>query len=131
MPCGIYEAVKGRLITFTVRGISTSQTLSTWSMGEIQRGFNLSANDQLAGEVPASKKAQVMGTAFARAFAFDDATREWRFYYQSAAEFNTMTTLTPGRPYLFLVSRDYSTALNGKMREFTCRNGNCWNQVVR
>ncbi len=122
---------RGRTITFTVGGISASETLATWSMGKIQRDFELSANDQLAGEVTASRIAQVMGTASVRAFAFDDAAKEGLFYDQRAAEYSTLTTLTPERPYLFLVSRDYSIALNGKIREFTCGNGNCWNQVVR
>lgn len=121
---------RGRTIIFTVGGISASENLATWGMGEIQRDFDLSANDQLVGEVPASRIAQVMGTAFVRAFAFDNATKEWLFYNQSVAEYSTLTTLTPERPYLFLVSRDYSIALNGKMREFACRNGKCWNQVV-
>ena len=99
-------------------------------MGEIQTGFVLSASDQLVGEVLITRVAEVLGDAFVRAFAFDNATKEWQFYAKDVAEFSTLTTLAPGKPYLFLVAQDTNAMLNGKTRVMTCRDGNCWNTVV-
>ena len=121
---------QGEIVSFTVAGIPASGTLTTWRTGEIQRDFDLSASDQLVGEVPITALAAALGDVFVRVFTFDNATKEWIFYAPSAAEYSTLTTLTPGQPYLFLVSRDHSASMNGQFRQLTCRNGNCWNQVV-
>ena len=64
---------------------------------------------------------------------FNTVSKVWTFYdpRPEAADFNTLSALIDGEPYLVLISETQEgVVLNNETRNLTCVGGDCWNQVV-
>ena len=73
-----------------------------------------------------------LGDNLVRVFYFNNVDKSWSFYdpRDEFAELNTLTELVAGQSYWILVDEDQKPTLNGKVRDFTCVGGECWNSIV-
>ena len=66
-------------------------------------------------------------------FHFNNSTKDWTFFdpRPEFADLNTLTELVGGQPYWVLV-KDAQTGVdwNGRLVDFTCAAGDCWNLEI-
>ena len=66
-------------------------------------------------------------------FHFNNATKDWTFFdpRPEFADLNTLSELVAGQPYWVLV-KDAQTGVNwnGRLVDFTCAAGDCWNLEI-
>jgi len=66
-------------------------------------------------------------------FHFDNNSKEWSFYdpRPEFADLNTLTELNAGQPYWVLVKDSQEDVdWNGRLVDFTCAGGDCWNLEI-
>ncbi len=71
-----------------------------------------------------------LGDSFLTAFHFGNDTKEWTFHDPHVQEESTLEFLIPGEVYYIKTSENTEAILNGRTRYLSCRNDNCWNQIV-
>ena len=114
-------------VAFTVGGVPAPATFR-WQMGQIQRGFKLSAVSSLIGTVSTEQLSLALGGRLVVVFAFDNASKTWSFW--DGKEGSNLMEISPGKPYWIQVSESIIISLNGRVKDLSCGTGNCWNQLV-
>ena len=114
-------------VAFTVGGAPAPATFR-WQMGQIQRGFRLSAVSSLIGTVSTEQLSLALGGRLVVVFAFDNASKTWSFW--DGKEGSNLMEISPGKPYWIQVSESIIISLNGRVKDLSCGTGNCWNQLV-
>ena len=71
-----------------------------------------------------------MGAFLDAVWHFDAPTSTWQFYDPEFPAYSTLAEMEKGEVYLVRVKSSMVAILNGKSRDLTCANGNCWNQIV-
>ncbi len=71
-----------------------------------------------------------LGDSFLTAFHFGNDTKAWTFHDRHVPEESTLEFLIPGEVYYIKTSENTEAILNGRTRYLSCRNDNCWNQIV-
>ena len=71
-----------------------------------------------------------LGDGLVAIFHFGNDTKEWTFYDPLLQEDSSLEFLAPGEVYYIRVSEDTEVILNGETRYLSCRDDNCWNQLV-
>ena len=93
--------------------------------------FDISLSGVVAGNrTPVAEALQNLGDSFVRSFHFDNDAKTWSFYDPLFADESDQRFMVAGETYLMLVSQTVETILNGKTRQLSCHQGNCWNQIV-
>ncbi len=116
------------VITFRVNNQAAAESWASWSSGQANHGFNLTAGSNRVEDNPSRLFAALPDLV--RAFTFDNATKGWNFFDPLAADVSTLTRFMPQHSYWLLVSRTTWLMLNGMERQLTCVEGNCWNLIV-
>ena len=116
------------VITFRVNNQAAAESWASWSSGQANHGFNLTAGGSRGEDNPSRLFAALPDLV--RAFTFDNATKGWNFFDPLAADVSTLTRFMPQHSYWLLVSRTTWLMLNGVERQLTCVEGNCWNLIV-
>ena len=116
------------VITFRVNNQAAAESWASWSSGQANHGFNLTAGSNRVEDNPSRLFAALPDLV--RAFTFDNATKGWNFFDPLAADVSTLTRFMPQHSYWLLVSRSTWLMLNGVERQLTCVEGNCWNLIV-
>ena len=116
------------VITFRVNNQAAAESWASWSSGQANHGFNLTAGSNRVEDNPSRLFAALPDLV--RAFTFDNATKGWNFFDPLAADVSTLTRFMPHHSYWLLVSRSTWLMLNGVERQLTCVEGNCWNLIV-
>ena len=116
------------VITFRVNNQAAAESWASWSSGQANHGFNLTAGGSRIEDNPSRLFAALPDLV--RAFTFDNATKGWNFFDPLAADVSTLTRFMPQHSYWLLVSRTTWLMLNGVERQLTCVEGNCWNLIV-
>ena len=116
------------VITFRVNNQAAAESWASWSSGQANHGFNLTAGGSRTEDNPSRLFAAMPDLV--RAFVFDNATKGWNFFDPLAAEVSTLTRFMPQHSYWLLVSHTTRLMLNGVERQLTCVEGNCWNLIV-
>ena len=116
------------VITFRVNNQAAAESWGSWSSGQANHGFNLTAGGSRVEDNPSRLFAALPDLV--RAFTFDNATKGWNFFDPVAPEVSTLTRFMPYHSYWLLVSRTTGLMLNGVERQLTCVEGNCWNLIV-
>lgn len=116
------------VITFRVNNQAAAESWASWSSGQANHGFNLTAGGSRTEDNPSRLFAALPDLV--RAFTFDNATKGWNFFDPVAPEVSTLTRFMPYHSYWLLVSRTTGLMLNGVERQLTCVEGNCWNLIV-
>ena len=94
-------------------------------------GFTVTESGVSAGDIKLSAEAvEDMGDNFVRAFNFNNDTKTWTFYDPAAGDASTLTHFITGESYWILIQATQEVILNGKTRNLTCVDGNCWNLLV-
>ncbi len=93
-------------------------------------GFTVTASDRRGAETPVMEGVANLGENFVRAFNFNNDTKSWTFYDPAAGDASTMEYFIAGNSYWILVGQTAEVILNGRTRNLTCVNGNCWNLEV-
>lgn len=115
------------VITFRVNQQAAAESWTTWQQGQVTPGFNLTA---AAGSESDPSRLFAALPDLVRAFAFDNATKQWDFFDPVVPEVSTLTRFMPGNTYWLLVSRSTWLLLNEVERNLTCVGDNCWNLIV-
>ena len=116
------------IITFRVNQQAAAESWTTWQQGQVTPGFNLTAAAGSSESDPSRLFAALPDLV--RAFAFDNATKQWDFFDPVVPEVSTLTRFVPGNTYWLLVSRSTWLLLNEVERNLTCVGDNCWNLIV-
>ena len=116
------------VITFRVNNQAAAESWASWSSGQANHGFNLTAGGSRTEDNPSRLFAALPDLV--RAFTFDNATKGWNFFDPLAADVSTLTRFMPHHSYWLLVSRSTWLMLNGVERQLTCVEENCWNLIV-
>lgn len=116
------------VITFRVNNQAAAESWPSWSSGQVNHSFNLSAGGSRTEDNPSRLFAAMPDLV--RAFVFDNATKGWNFFDPVVAEASTLTRFMPQHSYWLLVSHTTRLLLNGVERQLTCVEGNCWNLIV-
>ena len=116
------------VITFRVNNQAAAESWASWSSGQANHGFNLTAGSNRVEDNPSRLFAALPDLV--RAFTFDNATKGWNFFDPLAADVSTLTRFMPQHSYWLLVSRTTWLMLNGVERQLTCVEENCWNLIV-
>ncbi len=87
------------------------------------------AASQAQNSTPIREALQPLGNKFVRAFHFDNTTKSWLFYDPREPVHSNLETLETNKPYYIKVSESVKVTLNGRERNLTCANGDCWNQI--
>ena len=116
------------IITFRVNQQAAAESWTTWQQGQVTPGFNLTAAAGSSESDPSRLFAALPDLV--RAFAFDNATKQWDFFDPVVPEVSTLTRFMPGNTYWLLVSRSTWLLLNEVERNLTCVGDNCWNLIV-
>ena len=69
-----------------------------------------------------------LGDNFVNIWHFNNDTKAWSFY--DGMEGSDLTHLITGETYLLQIKSTVEVILNGDTRTLTCKDGNCWNQIV-
>ena len=95
-------------------------------------GFDVTTSGVAAGDsVLVADGVTPLGENFVRSFHFNNDTKMWTFYDPEAGDASTQEHFIAGETYWILVEMTVTDAiLNGKTRNLTCVDGNCWNQIV-
>ena len=116
------------IITFRVNQQAAAESWTTWQQGQVTPGFNLTAAAGSSESDPSRLFAALPDLV--RAFAFDNATKQWNFFDPVVPEVSTLTRFVPGNTYWLLVARTTELLLNGAERNLSCVGDNCWNLIV-
>ena len=116
------------VITFRVNQQAAAESWTTWQQGQVTPGFNLTAAAGSSESDPSRLFAALPDLV--RAFAFDNATKQWDFFDPVVPEVSTLTRLMPGNIYWLLVSHSTRLMLNGAERDLSCVGDDCWNLIV-
>ena len=116
------------IITFRVNQQAAAESWTTWQQGQVTPGFNLTAAAGSSESDPSRLFAALPDLV--RAFAFDNATKQWDFFDPVVPEVSTLTRFVPGNTYWLLVSQSAWLLLNEVERNLTCVGDNCWNLIV-
>ena len=116
------------IITFRVNQQAAAESWTTWQQGQVTPGFNLTAAAGSSESDPSRLFAALPDLV--RAFAFDNATKQWDFFDPVVPEVSTLTRFVPGNTYWLLVARTTELLLNGAERNLSCVGDNCWNLIV-
>ena len=121
-------------LTFLVPGIGAGQQNVRASVAGVtaSASFNISLSGVSEGApTPVAEALEKLGDRFVRSFHFNNDTKVWTYYDPELAEDeNTQQFMVTGETYLVLVRENVEAVLNGKARQLTCRQGNCWNQII-
>lgn len=116
-------------ITFQVNNQPAAETWTSWQQGQITTAFNLNASG--TGDSDSDPNQVFAGLPdLVRAFAFDNATKQWSFFDPVAADVSTLTRFVPQNIYWILVFRTTSLMLNGVEQQLSCVDDDCWNLIV-
>ncbi len=106
-------------VTATVAGVSASVP------------FRVDYNARVSADAtPLDQGLANLGEALSKVFHFNNNSKEWAFYAPEVPEESGLTQLLDRETYLIQVKAPVVAILNGKPRQLTCREGNCWNQLV-
>ena len=121
-------------LTFVAPGVGVGrQTVRVTVAGVTASApFDISLSGvSAATPVPVAEALEDLGDALVRVFHFNNDTKVWTFYDpELAGDENTQEFMIPGETYLVLVKQNVAAILNGKHRNLTCYQGNCWNQII-
>ena len=107
-------------------GSEEEQTVAIGSI-EVQQEVVAGAVAELPGALEA------LDDNLEAVFYFDNVSKEWSFYdpREDFADLNTLSGMIAGQAYWILVGEAVDeVVLNGRPRDLTCSNGDCWNLVV-
>ena len=79
---------------------------------------------------PVTLALESLGYRLLAVFHFNNDSKEWTFYDPELGDWNTLSLMISGETYLIQVGETTEAVLNGKARNLTCVEGNCWNQIV-
>ena len=119
--------------TFLVPGIGTGRQVIEVSVAGVTASSTLDislSGVALGTPTPVAEAVKNLGDNFVRSFHFDNDAKSWRFYDPSLAEHSDQRFMVAGETYLVLVRENMEVILNGRTRQLTCYQGNCWNQIV-
>ena len=106
-------------VQVTVAGVAASAT------------FDLKPPGVVPGSpTPVAEALEALGGRLLSVFHFNNDTKVWAFYAPAVAADSTLDLMVEGETYLVLVSNTTQVILNGKTRNLTCHQGNCWNQII-
>ena len=113
-------------------GVGTQTVLVTIAGATASAPFDISPSGVAAGAtVPVAEALEELGDALVRTFHFNNDTKVWTFYDPELTEDeNSQGFMIAGETYLVLVRETVSAILNGKLRNLSCYQGNCWNQII-
>ena len=120
-------------LSFLVPGIGSGQQTVTVSVAGVTSSapFDISPSGvPLGTPTPVAEAMENLGGRFVRSFHFDNDAKAWTFYDPVVAEESSQEFMIAGEVYLVQVRESGEAILNGKLRQLTCREGNCWNQIV-
>ena len=83
-----------------------------------------------AASTPVAQAVVPLGNKFLRSFKFENRTKTWLFYDPRVPQASTQRTFKKNQSYWILVTEAIRIDLAGKEQNFTCKEGNCWNQIV-
>ena len=83
-----------------------------------------------AASTPVAQAVAPLGNKFVRSFKFENRTKTWLFYDPRVPQASTQRTFEKNQSYWILVTEAIQKTLAGKEQNFTCKEGNCWNQIV-
>ena len=83
-----------------------------------------------ATSTPVAQAVAPLGNKFVRSFKFENRTKTWLFYDPRVPQHSTQRTFEKNQSYWILVTEAIRKNLAGKEQNFTCKEGNCWNQIV-
>ena len=121
-------------LTFLVPGAGVGSQIVLVTIAGVTASvpFDISPSGVSSGTtVPVAKALQELGDTLVRTFHFNNDAKVWTFYDPelTADEYTQRFTIT-GETYMILVRETVSAVLNGKLRNLTCYQGNCWNQII-
>ena len=117
------------IITFRVNQQAAAESWTTWQQGQVTPGFNLTAAGVSSSESDPTRLFAALPD-LVRAFAFDNATKQWDFFDPVVPEVSTLTRFVPGSIYWLLVSHTTRLMLNGVEHDLSCVGDDCWNLIV-
>ena len=79
---------------------------------------------------PVAEALENLGGSLVVSFHFDNDAKSWSFYDPELADYSDLEQVIAGETYLIQVRETVEVILNGKTRQLTCYQGNCWNQIV-
>ena len=113
-------------------GVGRQTVLVTIAGVTASAPFDISPSGVSAGTpAPVAEAWEDLGDSLVRIFHFNNDTKAWTFYDPELSDDeNTQEFMISGETYLVLVRETVSAILNGKLRNLTCLQGNCWNQII-
>ena len=94
-------------------------------------GFTVTESGVNPGDIiAAAAGVEPLGDNLVSVWNFNNDTKVWSFYDPTLEEGNTLTHMITGETYLIRIKSDQEVILNRDTRNLTCRDGNCWNQIV-
>ena len=121
----------GRFVTrFVVPGTQTGlqQVRVTIDGAVAVAAFRVIGSDAAGGATEISQALAALASRLEVVWHFNTTTKEWSFY--DGPHGGGLEHLVDGQVYLVQVKEDVALYLNNKLRRFTCRHGNCWNQII-
>ena len=84
---------------------------------------------------PIGEALKNLGDRLVRVFHFNNDTKLWTFYEPSLGEADvfgdmTLNYMVSGETYMVQVTETNEVLLNGRIRNLSCLQGNCWNVIV-
>ncbi len=116
----------GGVVTFTVDGVSASESLGNWEFGKIQPGFNISARNMPVAD---ALEPLINANNLVSVWHFDNRMKAWYFYAPGLEDESTLATIRANEVYLIQVLVGAEVVLNGTTRRLTCVGGNCWTYI--
>ena len=120
-------------MTFLAPGVGTGrQTVRATVAGVTASAtFDLKPSGMVPGNtIPVAEALEPLGDRLLRVFHFNNDAKVWAFYDPALAEDSNLDLMVAGETYLVMVSETAQAILNGKTRNLTCYQGNCWNQII-
>ena len=127
------DAIGEFLVEFLVPGLEVGQhTVQATAAGATASStFDITVSGVTPGAPsPVAEAWAGLGVRLLRVFHFNNDTKEWTFYDPELEDLNTLGFMVAGETYLVLISETNGAVLNGKPRDLTCKEGNCWNHIV-
>ena len=120
-------------LTFLAPGVGTGrQTVRATVAGVTASAtFDLKPSGVVPGNtIPVAEALEPLGDRLLRVFHFNNDAKVWAFYDPALTEESNLDLIVAGETYLVMVSETTQAILNGKTRNLTCYQGNCWNQII-
>ena len=120
-------------LTFLAPGVGTGrQTVRATVAGVTASAtFDLKPSGVVPGNtIPVAEALEPLGDRLLRVFHFNNDAKVWSFYDPAFTEDSNLDLMVAGETYLVMVSETTQAILNGKTRNLTCYQGNCWNQII-